>query len=128
MDERSNIEYKGESHSLYRWSIILKRNYSSLRDRYDKGLRGDELFADDIIVKCKVCGKEFVTRTKIKQLCSEECAKINAKNNFKNFEERRKEERQKKDKGTTLTEMAVKAKELGMTYGQYSAMLYMQKH
>jgi hypothetical protein len=62
-------------------------------------------------------------------LCSEECAKINAKNNFQNISERRREERQKKkEKGTTLTEMAVKAKELGMSYGQYSAMMYMQKH
>lgn len=128
MNERSNIEYKGESHSLYRWSIILKRNYSSLRDRYDKGLRGEELFADDIAVKCKICGKEFTAKTKRRQLCGKECVRINAKNNFKNLEERRKEERkQKKEKKSTITEIAVKAKQAGMSYGQYTALMYMQK-
>jgi hypothetical protein len=129
MSERKIVEYKGESHSLYEWATILNRNYSSLRDRYDKGLRGEELFVDKITVKCKICGKEFVTNKTIKQCCSAECVKINAKNNYQAISERRKEERQKKkEKKVTLTEMAIKAKQLGMSYGQYSAMMYMQKH
>lgn len=127
MSERKIVEYKGESHSLYEWAMILNRNYSSLRGRYDKGLRGEELFVDKITVKCKICGKEFITNKTIKQCCSAECVKINAKNNYNALKERQKEEKkqckQKNEKKLTANEITIMAKKAGMSYGYYTALM-----
>lgn len=125
------VEYKGEKHSIYEWSRISGISYQTLCTRYDRGDRGEELFRENNTVKCKICGKEFTTDSYIKKCCSEECVKKNAKINVKAYNEKQKAMRtakpKKKEKKLTVTDIAVKAREAGMSYGQYTAMMYMQE-
>lgn len=122
------VEYKGETHSLFEWAKILGMSYHTLITRYDKGDRGEELFRTYNIVKCKICGKMFETILSRKLCCSDECAKQNSMTNQRIWLSKQQgKPKPEKKKKLTVTEMAVKAKELGMTYGQYTAMLYMQE-
>lgn len=122
------IEYNGQSHTLTEWSKIVGISYGKLRDRYLRGLRGERLLTRAKTLNCKVCGKEFTTEVYTRKCCSEECSKENAKINGKLYFEKQKTMKpKKKEKKLTVTELAVKARELGMSYGQYTAMLYMQE-
>lgn len=66
---------------------------------------------------CLNCGKEFIPLTYRNKLCSEECKR-----------ERIKEQksRKKKKPNEDIVDISVKAKEMGMSYGQYQAMQYMK--
>ena len=116
------VEYKGESHSLYEWGKITGIGYQTLTARYAKGDRGEELFRKHNTITCKICGKVFASKIGNKKCCSDECAKENGRRNANLYAERKKLQ-PKKEKKLTLTEIAVMAKEAGMSYGQYSAML-----
>lgn len=116
------VECKGESHSLYEWGKITGIGYQTLTARYTKGDRGEELFRKHNTITCKICGKVFASKIGNKKCCSDECAKENARRNANLCAERKKLQ-PKKEKKLTLTEIAVMAKEAGMSYGQYSAML-----
>ena len=120
------VEHNGQAHTLIEWSRITGINYKTLRERYLYGHRGARLFANAKIDNCKICGKEFVSKCFATKCCSDECAKENARRNAKLCDERKKLQ-PKKEKKLTLTEIAVMAKEAGMSYGQYSAMLALRK-
>lgn len=123
-------EYKGEEHSLFEWAKITGMSYQKLTKRYDNGDRGEALFREHNIFNCKICGKEFITDSNIRKCCSEECKKINAKINGKIWADKQKTMQpkpKKKEKKDTVTDIAVKARELGMSYGQYTAMLWLQE-
>lgn len=122
-------EYKGEVRSLFEWSKILGISYDKLIRRYDKGYRDEELFTTYRTIICRVCGKQFDTLSSRKKCCSKECAKQNSKNTQKIWWDKQKGIRrtEKKEKKATVTDIAVKARELGMSYGQYTAMLWLQE-
>ena len=115
-------EYKGQTKSLYEWSRITGIAYKTLCNRYMDGDRGEDLFRRTTKAVCKICGKVFASKIGNKKCCSDECAKENARRNANLCAERKKLQ-PKKEKKLTITEIAVMAKEAGMSYGQYSAML-----
>ena len=125
-------EYKGEVHSLYEWAKIEGISYQTLVTRYDNGDRGEALFREHNTINCKICGKEFITDSNIRKCCSDECKKANARINCNRYNEKQKairamKPKKKKEKKLTVTYIAVKARELGMSYGQYTAMLWLQE-
>lgn len=80
-------------------------------------------------VACKICGKQFTANTARKTLCSEECKRENRIKNATEHNKKIKEikENAKKEQRETIVDIAVRARKAGMTYGQYTAMLMMQK-
>lgn len=123
-------EYKGQIHSLGEWAKITGIAYNRLRKRYNKGDRGEALFRESNTVICKICGKEFTTSS-VAKCCSEECKKENEKRNVASYymrvgkNNKKTKTKAKKEKKLTVTEIAVKAKEAGMSYGQYVARMNM---
>ena len=84
--------------------------------------------------KCKICGTEFETSHYSKICCSKECAKENYKIISREHQrritemnrlEREKNKKQPKKKTMSVTDIAVKAKAAGMSYGQYVATMNM---
>lgn len=80
---------------------------------------------------CVICGKEFEPHGPA-ITCGKECSIINKKmkqrKRYKLYKERQRIIRGRKTSNTTgIVDMNNKARELGMSYGQYSAMLMMQK-
>ena len=120
------VEYDGQVHTLKELAKIVGISYHNLYVRYTKGYRGDMLLSNTRTLNCKICGKVFASKIGNKKCCSNECAKENARRNAKLCDERKKLQ-PKKEKKLTLTEIAVMAKEAGMSYGQYSAMLALRK-
>ncbi len=120
-------EYKGKMYSLKELSEIIGIRYVVMYRRYCNGDRGDRLCRSCYEKVCKICGKEFIAKASNTKCCSDECKKENSKMNKKLCDERKKlQPKKKKEKKLTVTELAVKAKEAGMSYGQYTAMLHMQ--
>lgn len=82
-------------------------------------------------VACKICGKQFTTNTARKTLCSEECKRENriknATEHNKKIKEIRENAKKEKEQRETIVDIAVMARQAGMSYGQYSAMLEMRK-
>lgn len=82
-------------------------------------------------VVCKICGKEFIAHTALRKLCSDECKRenniINATEHNKKIKEIKENAKKEKEQRATIVDIAVKARKAGMTYGQYTAMLMMQK-
>ena len=82
-------------------------------------------------VSCKICGKQFTANTVRKMLCSEECKRENrirkATEYNKKIKEIKENAKKEKEQRETIVDIAVEAKKAGMTYGQYTAMLIMQK-
>ncbi len=71
---------------------------------------------------CKICDKQFVSKHHSTTLCGPKCKEENKKRNAENSRKRIKEiERKGKKKRETIIDIAVKAKEAGMSYGQYVA-------
>ena len=80
---------------------------------------------------CVICGKEFAPHGAA-VTCGKECSLINKKENRKIrnklFREKQKIMKGRKASNTQdIVDMNKKARELGMSYGQYSAMLMMRK-
>ena len=71
---------------------------------------------------CKICEKQFTSKHHSTTICSPECKKesvrINREKTSKNIKEIG---RRKNKKSDTIIDIAVKAKEAGMSYGQYVA-------
>lgn len=67
---------------------------------------------------CEICGKEFIRRTN-KKYCSAPCVKTARKR----WDQRKRHPERFREKPScpTVGEVAAKARELGMTYGQYVA-------
>lgn len=127
MDKKLSAEWKGEVHTLKEWAKITGINYMCLYERYVKGDRGDILFRTSLTFKCANCGKEFGSNRTIKKYCSNECYRIKNLEMQKAYQKKIKAKGVKKEKKLTVAEIAVKAKEAGMSYGQYSAMLALRK-
>lgn len=123
------VEYDGQVHTLNEWAEIVGISYNNLHHRYTKGHRGDMLLSNTRTLNCKICGKEFTTKIFSTKCCSEECKKINTRINCGTWNEKKRvaKPEETKEKKLTLTEIAVMAKEAGMSYGQYSAMLALRK-
>lgn len=82
------------------------------------------------IKQCRICGKTFSAIKRTRMLCSEECRAENNRNLSNKHNAKRKEmakPKPKAEKKESIVDLAVKAREMGMTYGQYTAMLYMQE-
>ena len=76
---------------------------------------------------CVICGKEFEPHGPA-ITCGKQCSIINKRKNDKLYKKRQRIIRGRKTSNTTgIVDMNNKARELGMSYGQYSAMLMMQK-
>ena len=76
---------------------------------------------------CKICGREFVTTHSRTFCCSDKCSSVNKyrSNSLRKL---------KKDaicragkKRAELATINARAKEAGLSYGQYTAMMYMQE-
>lgn len=82
-----------------------------------------------ITKECAVCGAQFVTNRPHKVACSYECAEIRYRRKRMEYERKKRiENKNKKEKSkptNTLVDDAVVARQLGMTYGQFKAMQYM---
>lgn len=119
------VEYDGQVHTLKEWTKITGFKYVTLCNRYAKGYRGEKLFAKDITINCKICGKEFYSQSSRRKCCSDECALENrretARQHQRTLREIERNAKREKAKKLTVTDVAVKAKETGMSYGQYVA-------
>lgn len=82
-------------------------------------------------VACKICGKEFIAHTARRKLCSDECKRenniINATAHGLKMKEIRENAKKEKEQRETIVDIAIRARQAGMSYGQYSAMLEMRK-
>lgn len=82
-------------------------------------------------VTCKICGKEFIAKSTRKKLCSAVCQRESALIVSRNYHKRERAKKanamKAKKSKETIVDIAVKAKQAGMSYGQYSAMLMLQK-
>lgn len=83
-------------------------------------------------ITCKICGKKFKAKTTRRQLCSDECIKENnriySKNRYDLLVKNRPDKKVKEKGKDTIVDIAVKARQAGMSYGQYSAMLMLQNN
>lgn len=78
--------------------------------------------------KCAYCGKEF-TGLHSRRYCSEECKKLGYTERLRKEAEKKKQNRKKpaRKKGKPnqeIIDIAVLARQAGMTYGQYVAQFY----
>ena len=84
--------------------------------------------------KCVVCGKTFYGYV-LRKYCGIECQRVANQEYYRRSKEkerakRKMEERkasEEKNKGNTIADIAIKAKEAGMSYGKYEAMMEMQR-
>ena len=100
------IEYKGKMYSMQELCKMTGLSYHAMYTRYRKGERGDELCRKNNENVCKICGKFFQSDFKNVKYCSDECKKATKKPD---------------EKKLSAEELAVKAKQAGMSYGQYVA-------
>lgn len=144
-----NTEYKAESKVIKGLTLKIENKIYSLErdgELITANARGFntlvKLFNDDFIdelvnvhhwldkKKCAVCGKTFYrTLPTVKGMfCSEECKRYH-RNTY--ARQREKEEKQKrkneKKKSKHLDEEIDKARELGLSYGQYKARKYIEE-
>jgi hypothetical protein len=76
---------------------------------------------------CKICGKEFVTTHNRTLCCSDKCSSVSKyRNNL--LRKSKKDAMRKADKKRAeLATINARAKEAGMSYGQYVAMMELRK-
>ena len=73
--------------------------------------------------KCIICNKTFVANTPNKKCCSNECTKIKNRMNATRYNKEVRGNGKKPKKSLSFTDIAVKAKQAGMSYGKYVAMI-----
>lgn len=90
-------------------------------------------------VECEICGKIFLTSHAQKVTCGPECKKERSRRLVYGWNQARREaikngtrpaperNKPKQKKVETVEDIQRKAREAGMSYGQYTALLYMQK-
>lgn len=85
-----------------------------------------------MIRQCKICGKEFESNGTPAKCCSKECM---AENNRRRSREQNKERwqaekakrRKKYSNRQQIVDLTVEARQHGMSYGQYVALMYMKE-
>ena len=82
-------------------------------------------------ITCKICGKEFIANSCQRSLCSDKCKEETklriARERALKLEKENNREKYRKENRKAIVDLAVEARKAGMTYGQYTAMLMMQK-
>ena len=75
--------------------------------------------------KCVVCDKAYIATRANAKTCSTECSKLWNRFQSNEYNKMLKEKRaqEKKNKKKTVTDIAVEARNAGMTYGQYVAIM-----
>lgn len=74
---------------------------------------------------CAYCGKEFISNRKNGRFCSRECYKNhNQKLEAERYRRKKAEAEQCVEVKENLAETVQKARDMGMSYGQYKAMIY----
>lgn len=73
--------------------------------------------------KCELCGTEFLTNYAQKRYCSDACRAEAKRTQSLHY----KEQKKKKKKESSFVEINRKAREAGMSYGKYVAMLHMEE-
>lgn len=78
----------------------------------------------EVKVNCIMCGKTFTAKRSDAKCCSKHCKNERMKVTARERRKAMKNEKAEKQ-NNTLIETVSKARELGMSYGKYKAMLYM---
>lgn len=77
------------------------------------------------IIKCVICGRLFTTSHSRQRTCSEECKKELHRRNVESYQQKQLEESKARvtsyESQQELIDIAVLAKQAGMSYGQYVA-------
>ena len=74
---------------------------------------------------CACCGKDFIANRKNGRFCSQGCREIvRAKQNKERYRRKKEEAKKSIEVKENLAETAQKARDMGMSYGQYKAMIY----
>ena len=74
---------------------------------------------------CAYCGKEFLSNRKNGRFCSPECREIiRNESNKQRYYRKKAEAEQRIEVKENLAETVQKARDMGMSYGQYKAMIY----
>ena len=95
--------------------------------RYSKKYLQEKRGAEELkVVKCPICGKEFKQIRGNQIVCSSECRKKRTRQLAK---ENKKTEKKKRTKTVrkSLIEIEKEAKEAGMSYGKYVALMEKKK-
>ena len=72
---------------------------------------------------CAICGNTFLNANINAKLCgNEECRKIHNRMKDKAYHAKKREEKVVTKPNTSIVEISIKAKELGLSYGQYVAL------
>lgn len=74
---------------------------------------------------CKICGSSFVATHNTTVICSKKCKDEAKRISIKKCKEKEEKKREKRNK--EIIDIAVAAREAGMTYGQYVGLMYMRK-
>jgi hypothetical protein len=115
-----NYKYCGEECSYSAKKIQIKEN--NKRARENKKVQAIEK-------RCLVCHHKFSTNRSDVVTCSPYCQRIRTIEQQKKYREIKKEKEKKKakqQKPLSIAEFDRKAREMGMTYGQYD--LYLRMH
>lgn len=74
---------------------------------------------------CAYCGNEFVAKRKNGRFCSPECYKNHShKMETERYRRKKAEADERVKVNKNLVETVQKARDMGMSYGQYKAMIY----
>jgi hypothetical protein len=74
----------------------------------------------DKIRACAVCGNIFIPKKANSKYCGEKCAGKAYSEKYKRCKKKRKAEQEKRmEAQRSITDIAVAARQAGMTYGQY---------
>lgn len=74
---------------------------------------------------CACCGKEFISNRKNGRFCSAECREIiRVEQNKERYRQKKEEAKEIIEAKENLAETVRKARDMGMSYGQYKAMIY----
>lgn len=83
-----------------------------------------------MIKNCKLCGREFKGQRTNSEYCSQSCYR-DARREYERLKIQRRKERERRknteDNMTQIRNLAVEAREHGMSYGKYIEMLEKQK-
>ena len=72
---------------------------------------------------CVICGTTFLNANSKAKLCkNEECKKIHNRKKDKEYQAKKRERKVVTKPNTSLVAISIKAKELGLSYGQYVAL------
>ena len=139
VDDKTTYKVTDNNITILRDGESATVNFGSL-DTFASRLREDirdELLAIRLEEKgrdCQICGARFYS-LRSQKYCGQECAKEGnrriVKENQRLMKEsnlaKRGESEPRKKRKSQLSSINNKAKEMGMSYGQYQAMLYRQK-